>query len=160
DLLPLLKDTDASVRFHAVTALGRAVSVLSIPNLLQALADEDAFVRHASFRALNRIGGSNSQAWPQIVAGLTSAQRTVRDGTLFALRETWSEGLVAALAAQLRSETNTETRAAIVAALGEIARQPPVWDGEWWGLRPVTRPRPARTQDWAATPIALEALRR
>ena len=142
-LVALLKDVDVSVRFQAATALGRSGGSEAVPALLAALEEDDLFARYAVIKALNGIGQVNSDAWPFIVAGLQSPRPGVRQGTLFALRETWSEPLVSALVALLQGATNSiDSRVAIVSALGEIGRKPPAWDGTWWGVRPVTRPRP------------------
>jgi putative heme-binding domain-containing protein len=159
-LLPLLKDADASVRFQAATALGRIGAIEAVMALRDALEEEDEFARYAVVKALNRIGQASPDAWPSIVVGLQSSKPGVRQGTLFALRETWSESLVNGLLTLWHSTGNeAPTRVAIVNALGEIGRKPPPWDGTWWGVRPVTRPRPEKTQDWAGSPAVIATLR-
>ena len=52
-----------------------------------------------------------------------------------------------------------ETRAAALAVLAQLYRQPPAWKGEWWAYHPVNLPRPARTVAWAGTDGVRAALR-
>src|SRR5439155_8764459 len=92
-LVALLKDEDLTVRFHAATALGRIGAVSAIPALQSAIDEKDLFARYAAFHALNRIGRTNGSAWAEIVKGLESASGAVREGTLFALRESYDEAL-------------------------------------------------------------------
>src|SRR6185436_204944 len=83
----------------------------------------------------------------------------------FALRETYSAPLVPALSNFVFNTTNSlDLRLKLMAMLGEMTRQPPEWNGDWWGatggLAPVNRPRPSKTRDWEGTPAASAALRR
>jgi len=151
-LVGLLKDADLTVRFHAATALGRIGAVAAIPALQAALEEKDLFARYAAFHALNGIGRANSTAWTEIVKGLESPSAAVREGTLFALRETYEEPLAAALARAPRSAES-------IAALAEIHRKPAAWKGQWWGTQPVGQPRPAKTVDYPGTKLVLETLR-
>jgi putative heme-binding domain-containing protein len=151
-LMGLLKDADLAVQFHAATALGRIGAVAAIPALQEALKGKDLFARYAAFHALNRIGRANSTAWGDIVKGLESADASVREGTLFALRETYEEPLAAALAKAPRSAES-------IAALAEIHRSPAPWKGQWWGTQPVAQPRPPKVVEYGGTKIVLETLR-
>ncbi|HLY10101.1 MAG TPA: HEAT repeat domain-containing protein, partial [Planctomycetota bacterium] len=151
-LVGLLKDADLAVQFQAATALGRIGAVSAIPALQSALTGKDLFARYAAFHALNRIGRANSSAWADIVKGLESPDAAIREGTLFALRETYEEPLVAALAKAPRSAES-------IAALAEIHRIPAAWKGQWWGTQPAGQPRPPKVVEYAGTKLVLESLR-
>jgi len=151
-LVGLLKDADLTVQFHAATALGRIGAASAIPALQASLTGKDVFARYAAFHALNRIGRANSSAWTEIVKGLESPDAAVREGTLFALRETYEEPLAAALAKAPRSAES-------IAALAEIPRSPAPWKGQWWGTQPVAQPRPPKVIDYPGTTLVLESLR-
>jgi putative membrane-bound dehydrogenase-like protein len=152
ELVALLKDADLTVQFHAATALGRIGATSAIPALQTALTGKDPFARYAAFHALNRIGRANSAAWAEIVKGLESVDAAVREGTLFALRETYEEPLVSALAKAPRTPES-------VAALAEIHRMPAAWKGQWWGTQPAGQPRPPKIVEYAGTKLVLETLR-
>src|SRR5882672_7687006 len=151
-LMALLQDADLTVQFHAATALGRIGAAAAIPALQESLKGKDLFARYAAFHALNRIGRANSSAWGDIVKGLESPDPAVREGTLFALRDTYEEPLAAALAKAPRS-------AECIAALAEIHRSPAPWKGQWWGTQPVGQPRPPKVVDYGGTKLVLETLR-
>ena len=160
DLTALLKDDDASVRFQAATALGRIGDATAVPALAADLNDKDLFARYAVFTALNHIGKADATAWPAILQGLDSADAAVREGTLFAVRETFADGVAKALAAYVSdAKKPAATRAAAVQALAELHRQPRPWDGKWWGTQPVKSPRPAKVLEWVGTPTVLGAVK-
>jgi putative membrane-bound dehydrogenase-like protein len=150
-IVPLLQDPDASVRFHAATALGRIADPGSVAPLLAALTDKDLFARYATFTGLNRIGRATGQ-WSDVLRGLSNSDPAVREGTLFAIRETYDERLVRALIALDRTP---ET----ITALAEMHRHPAPWKGNWWGTQPVAQPRPPRTVEYGGTKPVLETLR-
>lgn len=156
----LLRDPDASVRLHAATALGRIGDATAASALVPTLDDPDPVVRHVTYVALNRLGRAAPEAWPMIAAGLASDKPAVREGTLFALRETYDVPVVGVLAAAARNAALLpETRAAVLHLLAQLHKKPPPWKGEWWAYHPVNLPRPARTVEWAGTAAALAALR-
>ncbi|OWK43976.1 PVC-type heme-binding CxxCH protein [Fimbriiglobus ruber] len=160
ELTKLLVGEDASVRFQAAAALGRIGDKAAVPALQSALGQSDLFSRYAAFTALNRIGRADPSAWPAIVAGLASEASAIREGSQFALRETYVEGLAVALAAFAADAKHpAEARAAAVAALAALHRKPLPWNGQWWGTQPVRSPRPAGVDAWAGTPVALKAVR-
>jgi putative membrane-bound dehydrogenase-like protein len=160
ELTKLLKDDDLSVRFRAATALGRIGDAGTVPALRDALAEKDVFTRYAVFTALNRIGRADAKAWPEIARGLASDQPAIREGTLFALRETYQPGVVDALAAAVRETSGpAEARAAALGALAELCHEPKPWDGKWWGTQPVKSPLPPKTGEWAGTETAQAVLR-
>ncbi|MFN3485149.1 MAG: HEAT repeat domain-containing protein, partial [Planctomycetota bacterium] len=158
-LVARLRDPEVSVRFHAATALGRIGDSAAIPALREALAEKDLCARYAAFTALNRLGRA-SGAWGEIVRGLGDPRAEIREGTRFALRETYDERLVEALAVLAASEeASAGVRAEALAALAELHRKPPEWTGKWWGTQPVAQPRPARTVPYAGTARVLSSLR-
>src|SRR6185295_8065870 len=152
EIFPLLRDPDATVRFQAATALGRIGNPMSIVGLRDLLEEKDLYVRYAAFKALNRLGRARPLLWGKIVEGLQSDKPAIREGTLFALRETYDEELAKALAAAPMSPES-------IAVLAEMHRMPPAWKGDWWGTQPVARPRPALVVGYGGTKIVLETLR-
>lgn len=154
-LRALLGDPDAGVRFQAATALGRLGEASAVPALLGALEEKDAFARYAVVTALHRIG-----AWAEIAKGLESDREAVQEGVVFALRDTYEESVVAALASAVR-KGSPRIRAVSVDALAPLHRKDPPWKGEWWGspYHPALSPRPPRTLAWAGTESVLAVLR-
>jgi putative membrane-bound dehydrogenase-like protein len=164
ELSRLLTDANRSVRFQSATALGRIGQVTAIDSLLGVLDDSDPFVRYAAFTALARIGrqrahlGTPSAAWTMIAKGLASDHTLVREATLFAFRESYDIDAVSTLA-RVSLAQSSETRAALLQLLGELAYKRPAWKGQWWGTQPVRSLPPARTEAWEGTKIAADALR-
>jgi putative membrane-bound dehydrogenase-like protein len=157
-----LKNPDAKVRFHAATALGRIGDPSAVPELINALAETDLFARYAAFTAINRIARAHPEQWNQIGAALKSPDSRIREGVVFALRETWDAALIKTLAEAVKSAgLDSTTRVTLLEIIADVARQEPPWDGSWWGSagNPAGRPRPARTRDWPGTATALAALR-
>ena len=155
-LLGRLADDDASVRFQAATALGRIGDPEAVPGLIEALDEPDPFARYAAFTALNRIGRADPTAWAALVAGLGHPKVTVREGVGLALRETYDERLVAALAGFARDEGRSdESRAAALGLLAGVARRRPAWKGEWWAYHPALGTPPAKSESWAGTEAVL-----
>lgn len=154
----LLKDPDPVTRQRAAIALGRIGG--GVEALVGALDEKDFFTRYSMFKALNRVGRSDSKAWASIAKGLQSRNPSVREATLFAMRETHDIEIVKALGAYLEDVLNPgETRAGALALLAAVARKEPPWNGLWWGIQPAAAPRPARTVDWEGTPAIQAALR-
>jgi len=154
-----LRDPDASVRFQVATALGRCGAAHSVGAIVAALAEEDLFTRYALLHALNRIGRSDPGAWATVVAGLSS-DKVVRERTAFAMRDTYDEALVRALADFIAAASNRpDARAAAVTALAPLHRQSKPWDGKWWGTQPVLSPPPKKEVAWEGTPVVVKALR-
>ncbi len=156
----LENDADRSVRFHAATALGRIGDPAAIESLLAGLKEPDLFTRYATFTALNRIGKAQPKSWATIATGLASDQTPVREGTLFAFRETYDPAAIDALAGFAADAKKLgETRGAVLALLGELSQQRPAWKSEWWGTQPVRSLPPARSVTWEGTKPAFAALR-
>lgn len=152
----LLDHANAAMRFRAATALGRIGSPAAVGALLAHLTEKDFFAHYATFLALRRIGVAAPSAWPAIVKGFASSTPAIRTGTGLALHETFEKPLVDALAAFIADKSNpTEGRAAALAALAPLHRERPKWDGKWWGTQPQRTPAPAKTVEWAGTPIVL-----
>jgi putative heme-binding domain-containing protein len=174
-----LRDTDASVRFQAATALGRIADRRAVRPLSFRLEETNLFVRYAAFSALHRIGQRQPEAWMDIAQGLRSNNARVREGTEFALRETYDLALVRALVliaapwslrksvdAQADAPSIHEKALAPVAAreaatrlLAALHHAKPPWKGEWWAYHPANSMPPAKSVAWAGTDRVLQSLR-
>jgi putative heme-binding domain-containing protein len=158
-LTPLLKDSDKSVRFQAATALGRIADAGAVPALTDALDETDLFARYAAFTALNHIGRTQPSSWSTIAEGLRSENNRIREGTRFAMRETFEPGNVQALAAFVANNANSaEARCAALEVLAELHRKPLPWNGKWWHTQPVKSPPPAKVTEWEGTPLVLASI--
>ncbi|MBX9680640.1 MAG: HEAT repeat domain-containing protein [Gemmataceae bacterium] len=159
ELIKSLDDKDLSVRFQAATALGRLGSLDAVKPLVAKLDESDLFARYATFLALHRIGMAEPKAWPEIARGFRSDRTPIREGTLFAFRETYEPTAIDALAQTAVDRTvPSETREAVLALLGELAQKRPAWKGQWWGTQPVRSLPPARTETWDGSKSAFAAL--
>jgi putative heme-binding domain-containing protein len=159
-LLRRLKDEDAAVRFQAATALGRIGKRSAVPALSRGLEQTDLFPRYAVFAALNRIGRQDPAAWREIAKGLESGSAALREGTEFALRETYDTALLDALVPIARNSHKPEpTREAALRLLAALHHQKPAWKGEWWAYHPVNAAPPAKTVEWPGTARVLQTLR-
>ena len=119
----------------------------------------DFFVRYSAWTALNRIGRKTG-AWDAIAAGLGSDRTPIREGTLFAFRETYNPEAVEVLAKRAGDTAiSNETRGAILALLGELSYQRTPWkNADWWGTQPVRGNPRARAVKWDGTAAATAAL--
>ena len=123
------------------------------------------FARFAAFTALNRIGKTRPRAWTAITEGLHSEQPSVREGTEFALRETYDEALLEVLAARAEGRQPvarrwpTESRETALRLVAALHHKPPQWNGEWWTYHPALAPPPARNVAWNGTQNVLTSLR-
>ena len=151
DVRRCLGDTDASVRFHAATVLGKIGAAPEIGPLQDRLADSDAVVRYAVFTALNHIGRAHPETWPIICNGLQHTNPVIRDNTAFALRETYDLKLVQSLQALGSPEA--------IRFLAGVHHKKPEWKGEWWAYHPFRATPPAKTVEWAGTTTVMRALR-
>jgi HEAT repeat protein len=117
-----LNDTNAAVRFHAATALGRIQEPGAVASLIEALDDQDLFARYAVFTALNRTGRANDTAWRIIAEGLEHSKPAIREGTLLAMRQTYQRSVVDALVKFIRNTAQpAATRAQALDVLAETA---------------------------------------
>lgn len=154
-----LTQPDASVRFHAATALGRLADTDSVPHLLAALDDRDRFTRHAVFTALNRIGRARPFAWSGMIQAFGHASDPVREGVRFAFRDTFDPWLVRELSNAATNRTLPPSiRTNALGALASLHHQPRPWNGEWWAYHPFRLQPPPRTNSWEGTAPALAAL--
>jgi len=159
-LVAAASDADASVRFSAASALGRIGNASVVPGLLAKLSENDFFTQYALFTALNRTGRADPAAWAQIVKGLQSTDPAARARVTYAMRETYDPALVKALADYVNDTSHgAEARAAALAALAPLHRQPKPWNGNWWFTQPVLTPRPKKEVEWEGTPRVVAALR-
>ncbi|MCB9537175.1 MAG: HEAT repeat domain-containing protein [Myxococcales bacterium] len=122
DVLPALKDADATVRAaaaRAVTAIGDAKDTL--PASSKALADDAAAVREAALDGLATLGAAARARPrpPKVRAALTDAAGDVRAAAARALTalESFTEDDVTALLKALK-DSEPQVRAAAAAALG------------------------------------------
>ncbi|MBI1925605.1 HEAT repeat domain-containing protein [Candidatus Poribacteria bacterium] len=92
-LLPLLRDTDSSVRWSAAGVLGRIGSSQAevvVPQLLPLLRDKNSSVRRAAAHALERIGGSQAEVVvPQLLPLLRDKDSDVQQAAADALDKMW-----------------------------------------------------------------------
>jgi putative membrane-bound dehydrogenase-like protein len=151
DVRKCLADPDASVRFHAATALGKIGAAADIAPLQNLLADSDAVVRYAAFTALNHIGRAHPDTWAVIYEGLNHSNPLVRRYTSYALRETYDLKLIQVLQ-QFRTPE-------AVRLLAGVHHKKPEWKGEWWAYHPFRSTPPAKTVPWEGTPLILGTLR-
>lgn len=155
-----LKAPDASVRSQAATALGRIGDSSAVPALLTALEEVDLFARYAVFTALNRIGTNRPFAWSLIVRGLENDSARVREGATFALRETYDQLLVEALASLFQDASKPAAgRRAALELIAALHHRQPAWKGQWWAYHPALQPSPAKTERWSGTDLVLATLR-
>lgn len=159
-LTKALRDASPIVRFQAATALGRIGAVEAITALLPSLDESDFFTRYAVFTALHHIGVAHPEAWAKIATGFGDEKPAVREGTLFAMRETFSASAADALARTVVApNTTVESRKAALGALAELHRLAAPWDGKWWGTQPVLREKPApKTETWSKTSAVQDAV--
>jgi putative heme-binding domain-containing protein len=159
-LIALLHSSNAALRFRASTALGRIGDPAAVPALLKELDQKDLFARYAAFVALRRIGLADPKVWPQIVEGFASTNAAIREGTGFAVRETYDPALVKALAAiSARQNVPLPTRTNILGLLSSLSQKRPTWNGDWWSTQPVNGSPAPKTVNWEGTPIVASALR-
>jgi putative membrane-bound dehydrogenase-like protein len=157
-LLASLKDSDASLRFQSATALGRIADTNALPALLQALDEADLYARFAGFTALNRIGRAEPRAWHAIIPGLADNNPRIREGTEFAIRETYDPSLVEALITMAANSTAAlPARSSALRCLVSLAHRPLEWRGEWGAYHPALAPAPAKTNVWEGTPHCFAA---
>jgi HEAT repeat protein len=159
-LVAALKDNNPALRFRAATALGRIGDVKSVGPLIDNLTDADLYARFATFTALNRIGKANPAAWEAIVKALSSDKPKIREGAAYAMRNTFDTQLVAELAESIKQSNSAPPgRAAAIAAIAPLFKQPKPWTGKWWGTQPVMSLPPALEIEWAGTADAQNAIR-
>src|SRR5204862_4505662 len=78
----------------------------------------------------------------------------VREGTEFALSETYELELVDALAAVATNgsaKTSLPARATATRLLISLTHRPAPWKGEWGAYHPALTPAPPKTNVWAGT---------
>ncbi len=153
----------APLRTSIVTACGRIGSSDTVNHLVNYLDTRvpggDLFTRYATFTALNRIGRADPHGWPAIVDSLKDERPGVREGLMFALRDTYETSLTSELAEASSDRKNSPAmRVAALTALAALHRKPPAWDGKWWGTQPVKSPRPEKTVEWEGTKAVVNAV--
>ncbi|MDQ2807854.1 MAG: HEAT repeat domain-containing protein [Chloroflexota bacterium] len=126
DLLPLLHDADAGVRWCVCTALGAIGDPRSVDPLMGRLADDDPWVRRGSADALGRLG--DPYAVPALLQLISDEQPLVRQGVISALAGICGPAVGPALIRAL-GDPDTATRLLVVQALAAI--------GDAAALRPL-----------------------
>ncbi|HTI73218.1 MAG TPA: HEAT repeat domain-containing protein [Candidatus Limnocylindria bacterium] len=151
---------DPSLRFEAATALGRLGDEQAVAPLMQALDQTDLFSRYAAFTALNEIGRRHPDSWTQIASGLASTNARLREATIYALRDTYDEKLLSALAligapniSKIRpaAASDVNARQEAVKLIAALHRKQPEWNGEWWAYHPALASPPEKTVEWPGT---------
>jgi putative heme-binding domain-containing protein len=153
-------DERPEVKAAAATALGQLGDTSALPELVAALDQTDLFARHAAFQALNSIGRATPAAWTDLVSRLGKAGPRVREGLVFALRQTWDAELATALVGAFARSTDPDVAETQARLLGGVLRKLPDWDGGWWAYHPALTAAPEPTVDWKGTPEIAAALRR
>jgi putative heme-binding domain-containing protein len=155
-----LSDPDASIRFHAATALRRVGNSNALPALLSAMTEGDLFARFAMFTTLNHLARAHPELWPRLVRALETRDGFARESIGFALRDTFEIELVKALT-QLANDTvrSVPARELALRLLAGVHHRTPPWKGEWWAYHPALSQPPARTVAWAGTALVLRVLR-
>ena len=148
---------DESIQFQAATAFGRLGKQGGIPALHALLKSPSLFVRHAAFRALERLGLTDGSLWATILQGFRSSDGLVREGILHSLRNVHDTKLIDALGAAL-AEPNQQGRAEITRALARCLGKTVPWRGEWWAYHPFRLSPPARTNRWEGSEKTLHLL--
>lgn len=158
--VPLLNSPDASIRFHAATALGRISDWRAVEALIAAGGDTDLFARYAAFNAANRIGRGYPDAWPAVIRGLKSNNPRVREASAFAMRDAFDKELVRMLAAGIRyaSADETDYKITLLNILAPLHHKPTEWKGEWWAYHPFRLTPPAKTNDWEGAALVFETM--
>lgn len=155
-LVQMLDSTNAALRFRAATALGRIGDAHAIAPLQQALTQTDLFARYAAFYALRRIGLSNRKGWTLISDGLINGDAAIREGTYFAMRETYDARLIHVLVDLLPDwrRVSPESCTNILGLVVSLYQKPPPWNGDWWNATPVYGAPPAKTAEWEGSSVA------
>ena len=154
EVVSSLGDPSPVVRLQAVIALGRIGEATTAPALVPLLIDPDRTVAFSARQALRRIN-----AWDQLAPKSPVTNPQLRAGLLAALELVEDPDAVAALRSVLADPSNPPgERAHALAAMAMVVRKAPPWDGKWWGTRPTKGSPPARSIDWAATPMILQTI--
>ncbi|HEX8294788.1 MAG TPA: PVC-type heme-binding CxxCH protein [Chthoniobacteraceae bacterium] len=151
-LTELLADPDASVRLHAATSLGRLGQQHSALRLVPALDDPDPWVRAAKRAALRRL-----TSWVPVVQGLESPSAAVREQSWRTISGVYDERLLPEVI-RLTKVGDAAVRAQAVATLGQVAYQPTIYAGHWWGTQPAKTPPALASVVWSGTPRVVETL--
>ena len=118
EMLALLKDGAADVRFFGGMALGRVWDA-AVPAVTELLHDTNGLVRAAAAQALGRIGPDASQSAPELKPLIQDKDAAVRTEAVRALGRIGKETSVPMLIELLRSNI-TDVREAAFDALGEM----------------------------------------
>ncbi len=154
-LTKLVADPDPTVRLQAVIALGRIGDPGSIAAILPALADPERYVAYSARVALRRIGD-----WFAAAAGWKSDDPKVHAGLLAAMEGEYdAQAVVQLVGLATLPEWPSAERARALAALAEVHRKAPPWDGRWWGTRPTQGRPPAKTIAWEGTEWVVTTVR-
>jgi putative membrane-bound dehydrogenase-like protein len=165
-LIDILGEEDAYVRYAAFTAIHRIASrhegAIDSPPSAPA-KDRPPVIN--DFPAQPQAGPTVrreevASRWTLVAAGFKSEHTPIREGTLFAFRETYLPLAVDALVnASKDAKVDSEIRAEILDMLGQLSYKRPEWKAEWWGTQPVRGNPRARSVKWDGTDTAVAALK-
>lgn len=120
-MTPMLKSSDANVRFLAAGALGRSGDATAVPFLLEAIHDESADVRQAVTAALGKLDAQN--ALPDLIGMLRDREPSVRREAVMSLMKLGNFLAAQALMPSLQDPDDTvrEQAAQALALLAPLA---------------------------------------
>lgn len=119
-LEPLLAGGNPDTRTGAAIALGRLMSIESVPALVHALEDPTATVRAAAATSLGAIGGGTDDTDVALIAALSDENDDVRAVAAGAPGQLFAERAVEALISALSDESPAVRRSAVI-SLEQIA---------------------------------------
>jgi putative membrane-bound dehydrogenase-like protein len=174
-----LKDADPTVRLQAVIALDR---VANFEDVIPLVADSDPYIAYSARKAIRGalatlaewiaaealhddfrlyvVPRTKTKLATNLTSALKSANPKVRTGVLLALEMTYdpvATEAMATFATDPARDPSERARALFLLAQGH--RKPIPWDLKWWGTQPANTKPPAKTIDWAGTPLVLKTVR-
>jgi HEAT repeat protein/beta-lactamase regulating signal transducer with metallopeptidase domain len=125
-LIASLSVSDAEVREHAASALGRSGDPAAVPALIEALGDGDPDVREHVASALGRLG--DPAAVPALVEALGDRDPDVREHVASALGRLGDPAAVPALAEVVAADPEPRVREHAASALGKLGPNDDAYD--------------------------------
>lgn len=128
ELVPLLADSDPTVRWNAARTLGQIgpTAAPAVPSLIRALKDADPIVREQSAEALGKIGPAAAAAVPDLIGVLSDEAVKVRRDAVRSLGQIGPAAKTALPAIEkLHNDPEPMVREAAVTAKRRIAPKTP-----------------------------------